>query len=1033
MIRGEFTLPDTWTVFGFLECNEMDLGKTEVDVEKMAQVPDFLACEDGVYESQTIRRDAESGCLDPGAILGDVARAKVAYLFGTIVSERDQVATFGIGADWWVQVWVNGKKTFDTTRQGNGAWPPTYIDHRFDAVLSKGDNLVAIRLLSGSISCTVSVGSPGEIKIAERQARYWPLRPVVVSPREAVIERFFSGTSPGQRWHAVNGEFSSDWAHSYVSFQAEEAGQHASISRQYDAIDLSGYKRLRLRLRPGEGVATSVTARIDGEEKMIVPDSPGKLTHYEIVGPITGKTLERVTVRLKATMPGEKKVQLQWMILENDEAAWQAPAAPFDGMVVSGEVGRPEPGLGLLFDSEQMEIIRSRMDRPNYEEIRQQMRQAAEREVSRNPAEIIRPYYLHAPCFGRDADQKIVGQEHLLQEGLALAMWGMLTKDEESMQIAAKYAVAVAHIDHWLSGFISHIDGAAWQHAAFAPNRATIHASLLLDWTWNYLTPKGRELIREAIREKGLAKIEPRKGAILNQAIRFSRGMLLGKMATEDQWSRPEVKAYLQDCLGRLDWNMARAIRPDGSFSEGRLYGQETVAIALLSYVVASRGLGRPLREVVSERISKAIDFLLEINTELTPDIAAFAAGPLGRVAFDGLCVPTDPLKGSLDYTFGMSISSVESMQFLLPVLWADVTRSIPESVKLPPFSVYRDGGWVFARSKGAEANDEATTSLSFESGLWDGYGHAWMRKNSIALDGWGEPLLFRRFHLAYNDARCVYTMHTKLYNTFTPNDRTQDAVTPEHNAVSGRGGELRVAEDMGDVVVIVSHNSTAWLEGVESSYRRLLFIRPNIVLVEDRMRLSEPQTGVQNWNSLSPWEMNTKVREFLSRGKRARVRVRQLLPETSEMLAREDSVTRAVRGEEAPVYRATFTLSKSFQHQILTAIQVLGPDADERQDHVKQVGDGEYEIRQKEMLTRLFVGEAGRVAALKYGFGTDAEILFLVCNPGGKDKQGDIHGDIGRERIRSAGGFGCTYIESASGKTASDGSKKAEFLRISF
>lgn len=59
---------------------------------------------------------------------------------------------FGMGADWWFDVYLNGEKIYSTESKGNGKFPITYRNHLFSGKGKKGDNLLAIIIRRGKKS-----------------------------------------------------------------------------------------------------------------------------------------------------------------------------------------------------------------------------------------------------------------------------------------------------------------------------------------------------------------------------------------------------------------------------------------------------------------------------------------------------------------------------------------------------------------------------------------------------------------------------------------------------------------------------------------------------------------------------------------------------------------------------------------------------------------------------------------------------------------------------------------------------------------
>lgn len=807
----------------------------------------------------------------------------------------------------------------------------------------------------------------------------WPAAPVPVSPVEGVIEAFWDpGLDALNRWTTETGAFTRNWCACFLAIPVDRQGSTAQLTRDY-RLNLADYRRLRVRLRPGAGVKTTVTAEVDGAEQRAIDTVADGNSVIEIVGPIAGERLTKLTLAFQvsadaAILPPEHQaaaagpthgVMLCWIMLEKDGEAWTPPEQPFAGMLEHGTVDGFEPGLGLVFGAEELAAMRANTASPMFEAPWARDLDAAAEQYRVDPAAMIRPCVLYAPTrYGRPWDLEV----DTGNDGLLLALVGLITRNPGYMRQAARHAVALARIDEWAEGFMDRFPEGGWTHAGFAPNVATIKASLLLDWTWNWLTPAGREFVREAIRGKGLLRLQGMENRMANQGVRFTKGLVLGSLAVADDRSAAALRARIQGYIDKMNRKLETVVRPDGTFSEGMGYGKGTMASLPITCVAASRCLERPVADLVTERFLPAMRFILTAESGIAPSFAAFCAGPLGDPLFADLCVPASAMAayGGPEWN-STGGNTCEYVFYGLIPAWAPKIQSLPEQPGLPPFSVFPEGGWVFAGSDAPEA-----PRLSFESGLWDGRGHSWYRKHALTLDAWGGNLLCTRQHLSYDDARSRYTMSTKLFNTFAPGGRDQDATgTP------GRGARLIKADDRGAVVLVESDNATAWKQNVKRAVRRVLFIRPNVLVVQDMVELESPETGVQSWNSLHPWDIAGGLRAT-SRAGAAAVRLTCFGGNGVALAAGEDSVHRSPTGE-VPVYRAAFTSRPARRHRLLTVIEAIPPAGAGEPASVKVLDNAQplIEVRQGSSLVRVAGGEVA--PSRMWGHKTDDEFSFAM------------------------------------------------------
>lgn len=102
--------------------------------------------------------------FDFAELFGGAKKGKTAYVYLPVTSPCEQQTLLGFGADWWMEVWLNGQRILDTTSKGNGAWPPSVGDHLVKVKLRQGQNILAIRFIGGSGTSVLAVGGPDALR-----------------------------------------------------------------------------------------------------------------------------------------------------------------------------------------------------------------------------------------------------------------------------------------------------------------------------------------------------------------------------------------------------------------------------------------------------------------------------------------------------------------------------------------------------------------------------------------------------------------------------------------------------------------------------------------------------------------------------------------------------------------------------------------------------------------------------------------------------------------------------------------------------
>ena len=105
-----------------------------------------------------------SGAIDLQKHAGAVNVRDCTWLFAEINSPADDhLYSIGAGADWWMQLFVNGKCVIDTMKNGNSRKTPGLDDQTAKVKLKKGRNIIAVKVLAGK-KAVLHIGGANELR-----------------------------------------------------------------------------------------------------------------------------------------------------------------------------------------------------------------------------------------------------------------------------------------------------------------------------------------------------------------------------------------------------------------------------------------------------------------------------------------------------------------------------------------------------------------------------------------------------------------------------------------------------------------------------------------------------------------------------------------------------------------------------------------------------------------------------------------------------------------------------------------------------
>lgn len=153
----------TWTVFGPLSEHE-----PLADVGVLKSCPAQLHA--GGKALAAITATVTGNRLDLGTLLGTRDARTAAWVFITLTAPRSDRFCLGLGADWFMEAYVDGRRVLNTLVSGNGT-AVTNHDNPTEVELSAGQHTLAVRVLAGAKGMILAVGEPFDGDEMERRRR----------------------------------------------------------------------------------------------------------------------------------------------------------------------------------------------------------------------------------------------------------------------------------------------------------------------------------------------------------------------------------------------------------------------------------------------------------------------------------------------------------------------------------------------------------------------------------------------------------------------------------------------------------------------------------------------------------------------------------------------------------------------------------------------------------------------------------------------------------------------------------------------
>lgn len=778
-VLGALALPSECVVFGPFTAREAPLPEAY-----LTEIPETIE----LGEERAVGRAASFGenrVLDLRPFLdveeGEPATQRVAIVHVPFVLAEAGPVSFGFGADWWYEAYVNGELVSSTMATGNGSWPPTIGDFGATVELAAGDHLLVVRFVSGTASSLLAVGGPDDLrKLPPPPPDPGPrLTPVTLG--DAVIEPFFDGVlGAWSHWTLEPGDSSARalqrWCNVQINWVAADAGQGPVLYRRYpdDGVALGPYTQLVLSAGFPLGTVVSLRAETDAGE--FARDIVCGVSHTDqFVLPLPGAArLLRVEVGLGSAGAGRIEGSLIWLgardpvQAEAEGARWRLfSEQPLDVFL------RPTP---VPLDGAPMYHVLASPE--GFAQAREAARAAGVEPLGLRASVALEPHLsggANQNLFGRRTEaghRGLVTAAGRRMSLLQAAQQAALAEDHESLREVAKAAVQFALIPHWDVDFITAFPDSAWEQRPFSQAVVCYHLAVALDLAGPWFSDAGRALVLRRLAEDGLGNINHsvwRHPYIFNcnQLAVFSMGRLAVYSVLEKQRRWARVEPYTDLAFAELNESLEKIFLPDGGFYEGTGYLSYTLDNALPALAIYGAAREKPLADLLPPLLAKVDDYL-EVLRSTTRNgrvlilVADAQGGPFASPSASQLSVLAKLRPGG---AAARMLASIPDYADQLE-LWA---RPAPDLAEVDPnhyaaFVSLPDTGMVASTRR---FEDEWVKLVVFGGPARAGHNHE--DRGSFVLEFAGDTFAADPGGLIYADAAANAMKHAQNHNMLVP------------------------------------------------------------------------------------------------------------------------------------------------------------------------------------------------------------------------------------------------------------------------
>ena len=497
-----------------------------------------------------------------------------------------------------------------------------------------------------------------------------------------------------------------------------------------------------------------------------------------------------------------------------------------------------KPRLGIMFDDEELESIRRKVQKGYLKQVFEELRVEALEDLNMEPEKCIGSY---APSIDdRWTRVRDRGKKPFQDPMRRLAFVGLIDRNPDMCRMAVRLALSAAHCTYWTESHMGVFPGDSWHHRSFLEQAYCTSCAYVLDWCGHFLTPYGRNAIEDAIIMKGLPRIESdfkRHEYIkhMNQGIVFSAGRIIGMLSVVKRY--PGYRSLIEEAEADLHRMIEEYVLSDGGTAEGVSYWDYTFATCMPIFTALSRFHGKSFNEYATPTLLKTGNYakhnvsiqdggyrMININDAQT--LHGYAPSVLA--AFYQLSGDKDFLD-LLSVTVGSGAptrSDKEMMIVQVPEEFEPVERYIHYGLMDYPVT-----GFTHIVRKG----EDCDTCLYAVSGKKEtGHGHE--DKGSFILETDKEGFCIDRGKTSYSSVESVVMAQATYHNLFYPekpdgSPAAQRPLSQSNSVAAYADGVFRYSTDV----------TAAWEEGLfKHIERRIVSDKAEAFVIEDFAELYE-------------------------------------------------------------------------------------------------------------------------------------------------------------------------------------------------